>query len=167
MSRETLSEVARQNTMDLVTKMGEDQKQELRDILSDGLKDGKTTYEIARDMEEKIDEMSRTRAQAITRTETTRAANIGNWYKYKEKNFGSFTVDFTSEACDLCVELYDNIVFPIETVEMLPQSQPIRIACVLPYSTLKQQKNTLISMDMMFMMAAVEMKSSNQKRINR
>lgn len=120
MSRETLSEVARQNTMDLVTKMGEDQKQELRDILSDGLKDGKTTYEIARDMEEKIDEMSRTRAQAITRTETTRAANIGNWYKYKEKNFGSFTVDFTSEACDLCVELYDNIVFPIETVEMLP-----------------------------------------------
>lgn len=120
MSRETLSEIAQQHTMDLVTKMGDDQKQELRDILSEGLREGKSSHEICRDMEEKIDEMSRTRAQAIARTETTRATNLGNWYKYKEKGFESFTVDYTGEACDLCVELYENIVFPIDAVEMLP-----------------------------------------------
>lgn len=109
--------------MDLVTKMGDDQKQELRDILSDGLKEGKGMRDIAKEMEEKVDGMSRTRAQAIARTETTRAKNLGQWYKYKEKGFGSFTVNFTSEACDLCVDLYDGIVFPIDAVEMLPPEQ--------------------------------------------
>lgn len=120
MSREALSEISQQNTMDLVTKMGEDQKQELRDILSDGLKEGKGMRDIAQEMEEKVDGMSRTRAQAIARTETTRAKNLANLYKYKDKGFQSFTVDFTSEACDDCVEAYENIVFPIEAVEMLP-----------------------------------------------
>lgn len=127
MSRETLSEISQQNTMDLVTRMGEDQKQELRDILSNGLEEGKGMRDIAKEMEEKVDEMSRTRARAIARTETTRAKNLANWYKYKEKNFGSFTVDFTGEACPDCVAEYDGIVFSIDDIDKLP---PVHTHCM-------------------------------------
>lgn len=120
MSREALSEIAQQHTMDYVTKMGEDQKQELRDILSEGLGEGKGMRDIAQDMENSVEGMKSTRARAIARTETTRAKNLGQWYKYKDKGFQSFTVDFTGEACDHCVEEFENKVFPIDAVEKLP-----------------------------------------------
>lgn len=122
--RETFAEQARQNTMDLVTNMGDDMKNDLREILAKNLEEGKGMRDTARDMENKVDEIDRTRAQSIARTETTNAKNLGNHYKYSEKGYQSFTVDFTSDACPDCIAAYDGIVFSIDDVDMLPALHP-------------------------------------------
>lgn len=129
MSREAFAEVARSNTMKLVTNMGEDMKNDLRGILAQTLKDGKGSREAAAAMADHVETMSNTRAMAIARTETTRATNLGNLYGYQDKGYQSYTVNFTDKACDGCVKFYANRVFDINDVDSLPPHHT-NCACV-------------------------------------
>ena len=129
MSREAFAEVARSNTMTLVTNMGEYLKNDLRDILAQNIQEGKGSREAAAAMAEHVDTMSNTRAMAIARTETTRATNLGNLYGYQDKGYQSYTVNFTDKACDGCVKFYANRVFDINDVDSLPPHHT-NCACV-------------------------------------
>lgn len=148
MSREAFAEVARSNTMKLVTNMGEDLKNDLRGILAQNIQEGKGSREAAAAMAEHVDTMSNTRAMAIARTETTRATNLGNLYGYQDKGYQSYTVNFTDKACDGCVKFYANRVFDINDVDSLPHIT--QIVLVLLYSTGKHPKSSQINMDTMF-----------------
>ena len=124
MSREAFAEVARSNTMDLVTNMGEDLKSELRETLATNIENGMVSRDVAKELVDKVDGMSKGRASTIARTETSRATNLGNLYKYKDMGYKSFTVDYTGDACDLCVEEYQNKVFDIDDIDNLPPFHP-------------------------------------------
>lgn len=124
MSREAFAELARSNTMDLVKNMGEDLKNELRETLATNLEQGLGMRDAANSMVENIEGMSKGRASTIARTETTRAKNLGNAYKYQDKGYQSFTVSFTGEACDMCVDFYQNMVFSIDDIDSLPPLHP-------------------------------------------
>lgn len=118
--RVLFQEVAKNYTMDLVTRMGDDMKDQLRTITSQGLAEGKSHIQIAKDMDDKVASMGRTRAEVIAQTETHRAKNLGNWYKYKEAGYKYFTVSYASNACPKCVAAYHNVVFSIDDIHMLP-----------------------------------------------
>ena len=134
MSREAFAETARSNTMDMVTNMGEDMKNQLRQTLSDNLANGGGMRDAAQSMADQVEGMSNSRASTIARTETTRAKNLGNCYKYQDKGYQSYTVDSTGDACDECVDFYSNMVFSIDDIDSLPPFHP-NCMCVAVFHT--------------------------------
>lgn len=122
--REVYRETAQQHTMDLVTKMGEDMKQQMRDILSQDLADGKGMRDIAQDLMNNVDGMSRSRAEVIARTETVRDKNLGQWYAAKDAGKKAFIVISAFDCCEICEEEYVGKTFDIDDVDMLPPLHP-------------------------------------------
>lgn len=118
--RERFSNIASDKSMDQVKDMSDKDKEKLREILSDNLAEGKGMRDTARDLEKEFEDIDKKRAMSIARTETTNVKNLGNHEKALEKGFQSFTVDFTAEACEDCVNAYDGIVFSMNDVDMLP-----------------------------------------------
>lgn len=122
--REVYRETAQQHTMDLVTRMGEDMKQQMRDILSQDLAEGKGMRDIAQDLMNNVESMSRTRAEVIARTETVRDKNLGEWYAANDAGKQAFIVISAFDCCDQCEEEYVGKTFTMEDVDMLPPLHP-------------------------------------------
>lgn len=134
---ELVKGVIAQNTMHYVTRMGEDMKNELRRIALDGYNQKLAPKELAKEMADKVDGMSRQRAQCIARTETMRASNMSNWANAKY-NMGaqSFRVTSDPDCCPDCEEAYQdgNVVFDIDDQDELPPRHPW-CRCVPRFST--------------------------------
>jgi hypothetical protein len=56
----------------------------------------------------------------VSRNEISRIKNLGNWYIHKEKGYNHFKISKSFNACEKCGKAYDNMIFTIEQVEMLP-----------------------------------------------
>ena len=121
---------------DLITNVGEDIKQSVRDIIKTGFEESKAPVDIAKDIENRIDVINKTRARAIARTEVKRTTTISNYIVSKERGADAYYVDCHPEACPLCEEYFgegkdapgdnkghDNI-YPIDDTEHLPPVHP-------------------------------------------
>jgi hypothetical protein len=59
-------------------------------------------------------------ALKISRNEISRIKNLGNWFIHKEKGYKYFKISQSFNACEKCSKKYDNMIFTMEQVEMLP-----------------------------------------------
>lgn len=123
-NRVLFEEVARNYTMEKVTKLGDDMKTQLKEITSQGLREGKAPMSIAQEMSQKVASLGRTRAESIAQTETHRAKNLGNWFKYKEAGYNYFIVSYAGNACPYCKRAYEGRVFHIDELKYLPPFHP-------------------------------------------
>lgn len=59
-------------------------------------------------------------AMHISKNEISRIKNLGNWYIHKEKGYKYFKISKAFDACEICHKTYDNMIFTMEQLEMLP-----------------------------------------------
>ena len=115
--------------MTMVTNVGEDIKTELQQIAVESYNNRLAPAETAKVIGERIDSLSSTRCQAIARTETCRAANIGNYINAKEMGARSYSVICNEGACEYCIDEYgenEDTVYDINDTENLP---PLHVNC--------------------------------------
>ena len=113
--------------MTMVTNVGEDIKTELQQIAVESYNNRLAPAETAKVIGERIDSLSSTRCQAIARTETCRAANIGNYINAKEMGARSYSVICNEGACEYCIDEYgenEDTVYDINDTENLPPLHP-------------------------------------------
>ena len=116
----------------MVTNVGEDIRTELRQLAINGYNERLTPQQLASEMANKIDSLSKTRCQAIARTETCRAANIGNYINAREMGAKSYSVICNDGCCEYCQEVYGTddaggvgeVIFDIEDTDSLPPFHP-------------------------------------------
>lgn len=123
---------------DLITNVGDDIKQDVRDIVSDGYNNNLSQNEIARNISDSISKIKNTRARVIARTEIARTATASDYVINKERGANAFTVDCRNTACDYCKNLVlknpdrvptgkgmtGDVVFSIDDVVNLPPFHP-------------------------------------------
>ena len=118
--------------MAMVTNVGEDIKTELQRIAVESYNNRLAPAETAKVIGEKIDGLSKTRCQAIARTETCRAANIANYLNAKEMGAKSYSVICNDGCCEYCQDEYGtdesggvgDTVYSIEDTDNLPPLHP-------------------------------------------
>lgn len=139
--QELVKGVISENTMHYVTRMGEDMKTDLRKIAVEGYRNKVAPKDLAKQMSQKIEGLSKQRAQVIARTETRRAGNLSNYINAKvNQGANSFKViSDNATVCDFCLQLYEdgNIVFDIEQNDVIPPIHP-NCNCTPVYSTKTQ-----------------------------
>lgn len=124
--RAVYKEISQKYTMGYVTRMGDDLKDELRNILAKNMDKGLGWEETAKDMVKNVDGMTKKRAITIARTESVRAKNLGQWAEHKEMGYKYFEVLPHSTACKKCKKAYIGVVFPMtgKFTVMLPPLHP-------------------------------------------
>ena len=90
----------------LITNMGEDLKQNIRDVVKQGYDEGLHSREIAKNISKEIDTINNTRAKAIARTEVARTQTISDYIVAKEKGATSYSVVCRPDCCEYCAEIY-------------------------------------------------------------
>ena len=122
---EVVRETVREHTMDYVTKMGDDLKDNLRSTLDEAVKDNLSIRDTSIRLQEEVNTMSKTRANMIARTETVRARNLASYYTAQEKGMNFFAVVSAGDCCDECAAEYSGQVFEApDDLEMLPPLHP-------------------------------------------
>lgn len=95
-----------QSVGQLITNVGEDIKQSVRDIVKEGYNEGLSQQEIADNISSKIKTISNTRAKVIARTEIARAATVSEYIINKERGATHFYVECRNTACPICKEAW-------------------------------------------------------------
>ena len=111
---------------DLITNVGDDIKQDVRDIVSDGYNNNLSQDEIAANISDSISKIKNTRARVIARTEIARTATASDYVINKERGATHFKVDCRDTCCPVCAERYNwaKNEFSIDDVGMLPPLHP-------------------------------------------
>ena len=118
--------------MTMVTNVGEDIKTELQKIAVESYNARNSPQQTAELIGQKIDSLSKSRCQAIARTETCRAANIANYLNAKEMGAKSYSVICNEGCCEYCQDEYGtdesggvgDTVYDIEDTDNLPPLHP-------------------------------------------
>jgi hypothetical protein len=93
----------------LITNVGEDLKQNVRDIVKEGYDEGLHSREISKKIEKEIDTINRTRARVIARTEVARTQTISDYIVNKERGATSYSVVCRPDCCKYCADIYAEI----------------------------------------------------------
>lgn len=116
---------------DLITNVGEDIKQSVRDIVLEGYNKGLPQNEIASNISKQIETISNTRAKTIARTEIARTASVSDYIINKERGATHYVVDCRSTRCPVCQEEYcdrseigGDVEFDIDDISSLPPLHP-------------------------------------------
>jgi len=111
---------------DLITNVGDDIKQDVRDIVSDGYNNNLSQNEIANNISDSISKIKNTRARVIARTEIARTATASDYVINRERGATHFKVDCRESCCPVCAERYNwgKNEFSIDDVGMLPPLHP-------------------------------------------
>ena len=104
--RELVRTTIQNYTSQLITNVGEDLKQNIRDIVKQGYDEGLHSREIAKNISREIDTINNTRARTIARTEVSRAQTISEYIVNKEQGATGFTVVCRPDCCEYCAEVY-------------------------------------------------------------
>lgn len=104
--RELVRTTIQETVGHLITNVGEDLKQSIRDIVKQGYDDGLHSREIAKNINKEIDTINSTRARTIARTEVARTQNITNYISANERGATGFTVVCRPDCCEYCAEMY-------------------------------------------------------------
>ena len=107
--RELVRTTIQETVGHLITNVGEDIKQKVRDIAKQGYDEGLHSKEIAKNITREIDIINRTRARTIARTEVARTQNIANYITAKERGASGYTVSCRPDCCEYCAEVYAEI----------------------------------------------------------
>lgn len=91
---------------DLIRNVGEDIKNDVRDIVKEGYDNNLPQDEIAKNITEKVTSIKNTRARALARTEIARTATISDYIINYERGATGYTVDCRNTACDVCRREY-------------------------------------------------------------
>ena len=122
----------------LIRNVGEDIRQNVRDIVKSGYDNGLTQYEIADNITKEITSIKKTRANAIARTEIARTASVSDYIINKERGATHYTVECRNTACPICKEKWltnpnkktdskgikGDVEFSIEDTSNLPPIHP-------------------------------------------
>ena len=132
------SEVLSDTAASFVTKLGETLKTETLALIQSGTADpDKQFSDIVKDVQELLDNKTY-EATRIVRTETMRATNSAAYIQAKSEGKQYWTVDNRDEACELCVDEYEGIVFTMDQTEWLPPLHP-NCACVPEFFNEEQE----------------------------
>lgn len=107
--RELVRTVIQERVGHLITNVGEDLKQNVRNIVKEGYDQGLHSREIAKNISKEIDGINNTRARTIARTEVSRTQNISNYIVAKERGATGYTVVCRPDCCEYCAEIYADI----------------------------------------------------------
>lgn len=93
----------------LIVSVGEDLKQQVRDIVKNGYDQGLSNEQISKELTKNIDSINRRRARVIARTETSRAESISDYIVHNERGAIGFTVKCRPDCCPICAEDYADL----------------------------------------------------------
>ena len=91
---------------DLIRDVGEDIKDNVRDIVKEGYNNNLPQDEIAKNISDKVTAIKNKRARAIARTEIARAATVSDYVINKERGATHFYVECRNTACPICKEAW-------------------------------------------------------------
>ena len=122
--KQLMNTIIKNTTGELITNVGDDVKQSVRDIVARGYNTGTLSREnVAKEIESTLDSINNTRARTIARTEIKRAQTTSNYVVAKDRGANCYTYKCGAEPCDLCSEDCGQ-VFPIDDLEHLPPRHP-------------------------------------------
>lgn len=117
----------------LISNVGEDVKQTVRDIVTEEYNKpgGSNPQEMAKRISEEVNGIKNKRARTIARTEINRTATISDYIISKERGATHYTVSCRSTRCPECKALYCNtsetggdVEYEISETEYLPPLHP-------------------------------------------
>ena len=120
-------------TGELITNVGDDVKQSVRDIVARGYNTGTLSREnVAKEIESTLDSINNTRARTIARTEIKRAQTTSNYVVARERGANAYQYKCGAKPCDICMEDCGG-TFPIDDLEHLPpRSAPkLHVWCII------------------------------------
>lgn len=127
-NRKLTEQAIQDTTAQLVTNVGEDVKQTIRDTMQKGFKENKLRQDIMKDLTQNVEAINNTRAKVIYRTEIKRAQTVSNYISAKERGANSFYCN-CNDPCPICDEQYDgggrdSIIYSMDEINMLPPVHP-------------------------------------------
>lgn len=115
---------------DLIKGVGEDVKKEIKRVIRDGIIDGKSMRQIAKDLREVGFTNKKWRLNTIARTETMRAANYGRyeaWTKSGVVKYKQWLTAYDDRVCAECEGMNGEIVEldkPFSSGDLMPPLHP-------------------------------------------
>lgn len=110
---------------DYIGPIDDDTKLQIIEILAETVYEGKGIIHATNEIASKTS-ISYEHAEIISKNEINRIKNLGNWYIHKENGYKYFKISKSLNACDACHKAYDNMIFSMDQVEMLP---PLHSLC--------------------------------------
>ena len=133
-SQRELTRVTIENYVgNLITNVGEDIKQTVRDIVTEEYNnpEGSNPQKMAKRISEEIEGIRNKRARTIARTEIARTATVSDYIIAKERGATHYTVTCRSTRCTECKKKYcknsktgGDVEYPIEDTSNLPPLHP-------------------------------------------
>ena len=127
-NRKLTEQAIQDTTAHMVTNVGEDVKQTIRDTMKEGFRENKLRQDIMKDLTQNVEAINNTRAKVIYRTEIKRSQTISNYISAKERGANSFYCN-CNDPCEICDEQYDgggsdSIIYSMDDIDMLPPVHP-------------------------------------------
>ncbi len=88
-------------------------------ILAKTVNQGKGVIDATNEIQSKTS-LNSEDAENISKNEISRIKNLGNWHIHKEKGYKFFKISKSLNTCKKCRKAYDNKIFDIDQVKMLP-----------------------------------------------
>ncbi len=92
---------------------------EIIEIIAENVYNGKGIIDAANEITSRTS-LEYDDALHISHNEISRIKNLANWYVHKGHGYNYFKISKPLNACEKCKKTYDNIIFTMEQVEMLP-----------------------------------------------
>ena len=132
----------------LISNVGEEVKQTIRDIVTEEYGRGSNPQLMAKRFSTELGSINKRRARVIARTEIARTSTISDYIISKEQGATHYTVSCRSTRCSICKDLYCNtsetggdVEFSIDDTEHLPPLHP-NCRCVADFYKKKEPKST-------------------------
>lgn len=126
------AEVLSDTALSFVSKLGETLKADTLQLISDGIANPDMAFNDIRVSVQELLENKTYEATRIVRTETMRASNSAAYIQAQQDGKQFFTVDPRDEACELCQDEYNGVVFTMDQTDMIPPIHP-NCACIIEF----------------------------------
>jgi SPP1 gp7 family putative phage head morphogenesis protein len=117
----------------LSVKISWSQVQQLKDIITFGLEDGKSVSNIASDITERFEFFSTYEAERIARTETIRATSRWAMEAYSSLGIEYYEVLPALTACPICVDLASQNPYRVDDASWRPPFHPNCRCSIIPF----------------------------------
>lgn len=117
----------------LITNVGEDIKQRVRDIVTEEYNnpEGSNPQRMAKRISDEVEGIKNKRARTIARTEIARTSTVSDYIIAKERGATHYTVNCRSTRCNICKKLYcknnatgGDVEYSIDDTDNLPPLHP-------------------------------------------
>ena len=133
-SQRELTRVTIENYVgNLITNVGEDIKQTVRDIVTEEYNnpEGSNPQKMAKRISDEVEGIKNKRARTIARTEIARTSTVSDYIIAKERGATHYTVICRSTRCPICKKMYCNnretggdVEYSIDDTDNLPPLHP-------------------------------------------